>query len=249
MSLLQNKISIVTGSAQGIGKSITETLALHGAKVYAFDINEEKLKRWINLSPFRDKIIPQKIDLSDITELKKLIKKIFKEEGKIDILVNNAGVVFNRRIGMIIHEELDLMFRINVISTIELTQLIARLMSRNKKGSIINIASVTALLGSPGQSAYSATKGAIISFTKSAAKELAPMGIRVNAVAPGIIETERFQELYAQNGETIDTRISKIALGRLGSPEDVANACVFLASDNASYISGQILGVDGCASI
>ena len=114
---------------------------------------------------------------------------------------------------------------------------------------IINIASVTAVLGSPGQVAYSATKGAIISMTKSAAKELAAQGIRVNAVAPGIVQTERFAELYESDGNKIDERIQRIALGRLGTPEDIAYACAFLASDRANYISGQILGVDGCASI
>ena len=113
----------------------------------------------------------------------------------------------------------------------------------------MNIASVSAVLGSPGQVAYSATKGAIISLTNSAAKELAPQGIRVNAVAPGIVKTERFTELYEATGDKIDERINRIALGRLGTPEDVANACAFLASERASYISGQVLGVDGCASI
>ena len=141
------------------------------------------------------------------------------------------------------------MFRVNVIAVIELIQLASRLMARTGGGSIVNIASVTAVLGSPGQVAYSATKGAVISLTKSAAKELAPLSIRVNAVAPGIVRTERFAELYESNGDKIDQRIQRIALGRLGTPQDVANACAFLASDRASYISGQILGVDGCASI
>lgn len=174
---------------------------------------------------------------------------VFKQEGRIDVLINNAGVVFNKKIGMILRPETELMFRVNVIAVIEMIQLVSRLMARNHSGSIVNIASVTAVLGSPGQSAYSATKGAIMAFTKSAAKELAPLGIRVNAVAPGIVKTERFSELYEESGEKIDTRIQKIALGRLGTPEDVANACAFLASDRSSYISGQILGVDGCASI
>jgi len=122
-------------------------------------------------------------------------------------------------------------------------------MARKSSGSIVNISSVTAVQGSPGQVAYSATKGAIIALTKSAAKELAPSGIRVNAVAPGIIKTELFDELYQASGDKIDGRIQRIALGRLGTPDDVANACAFLASDKASYISGQVLGVDGCASI
>jgi 3-oxoacyl-[acyl-carrier protein] reductase len=174
---------------------------------------------------------------------------VFKAEGRIDVLVNNAGVVFNKKIGMILRPETELMFRVNVIAVIEMVQLVSRLMQRNGGGSIVNIASVTAVLGSPGQSAYSATKGAIMSFTKSAAKELAPLGIRVNAVAPGIVKTERFAELYEQSGEKIDARIQRIALGRLGTPEDIAHACAFLGSDRAAYISGQILGVDGCASI
>ena len=180
---------------------------------------------------------------------KESMMQVKKEQGHIDVLVNNAGVVFNKKIGMIVREETELMFRVNVIAVIELVQLVSRLMARNGGGSIVNIASVTAVLGSPGQSAYSATKGAIISFTKSAAKELAPIGVRVNAVAPGIVKTERFAELYEDSKEKIDMRIAKIALGRLGSPDDIANACSFLASDRSSYISGQILGVDGCASI
>ena len=118
-----------------------------------------------------------------------------------------------------------------------------------KGGSIVNIASITGVVGSPGQVAYSSTKGAVIAITKSAAKELSPQQIRVNAVAPGIIKTERFEELYEASGDKIDQRISRIALGRLGTPQDVANAVSFLASDRASYISGHILGVDGCASI
>ena len=163
--------------------------------------------------------------------------------------MNNAVIIFNRKIVIIIQKETELMFRVNVIAVLELMQLVARFMARNKRGTIVNIASVTAVLGSSGQVAYSATKGAIISLTKSAAKELAPQGIRVNAVAPGIVETERFAELYKSSRDKIDERINRIALGRLGTPEDVANACSFLASERASYISGQILGVDGCASI
>ena len=195
------------------------------------------------------RVLPLYFDVTDATAVKSAFMSVFKQEGRIDALINNAGVVFNKKIGMILRPETELMFRVNVIAVIEMIQLVSRLMARNHSGSIVNIASVTAVLGSPGQSAYSATKGAIMAFTKSAAKELAPLGIRVNAVAPGIVKTERFSELYEESGEKIDTRIQKIALGRLGTPEDVANACAFLASDRSSYISGQILGVDGCASI
>ena len=150
---------------------------------------------------------------------------------------------------MISKADMERMFSVNVFAVIDMIQIVSRLMARTGGGSIVNIASVTAVLGSSGQVAYSATKGAIISLTKSAAKELASQGIRVNAVAPGIVKTERFAELYETTGDKIDERINRIALGRLGTPEDVANACAFLASERASYISGQVLGVDGCASI
>ena len=225
--LLENKICIVTGAAQGIGREIAKRFAADGAVVYACDrqeLSEAKIKELEE-----QKIHYLSFDLTDAAAVKSAMMQIFKAEGRIDVLVNNAGVVFNRKIGMIVREETELMFRINVIAVIELIQLVSRLMARNGGGSIVNIA--------------------FISLTKSAAKELAAQGIRVNAVAPGIVKTERFAELYEANGEKIDERISRIAMGRLGTPEDIANACSFLASDRASYISGQIVGVDGCAAI
>lgn len=247
--LLLNKVCIITGAAQGIGRGIAERFAADGAIVYACDLREGSMDEWAALCGANTRIVPMYFDVSDAAAVKNALMSIFKQEKRIDALVNNAGVVFNKKIGMIVRQETELMFRVNVIAVIEMVQLCSRLMARTGGGSIVNIASVTAVLGSPGQSAYSATKGAIISFTKSAAKELAPQGIRVNAVAPGIVKTERFAELYESDGAKIDQRISRIGLGRLGTPEDVANACAFLASDRASYISGEILGVNGCASI
>ncbi len=251
MNLLEKKVCIITGAAQGIGRAIAEQFAADGAIVYACDMKEGTMDEWavVCAEKYQTKITPLYFDVTDAVAVKTAFMSTFKAEGRIDVLVNNAGVVFNKKIGMIVRPETELMFRVNVIAVIEMVQLVSRLMARCGGGSIVNIASVTAVLGSPGQSAYSATKGAIMSFTKSAAKELAPLGIRVNAVAPGIVKTERFAELYEQSGEKIDARIQRIALGRLGTPKDVANACSFLASDRASYISGQILGVDGCASI
>ena len=239
--LLENKVCIITGAAQGIGRQIAEQFAADGAVVYACDRQA--------FTADNPQIHPIELDITDATAVKTALMQIFKAEGHIDCLVNNAGIVYNRKIGMIMREETERMFLVNVIAVLELIQMVSRLMARCGGGSIVNIASVTAVLGSPGQVAYSATKGAVISLTKSAAKELAPQGIRVNAVAPGIVKTERFAELYEANGEKIDERIKRIALGRLGTPEDIANASAFLASDRAAYISGQILGVDGCASI
>ena len=249
--LLQNKVCIITGAAQGIGKAIVERFAEDGAIVYAFDRQLGAMDEWTKLisEKFETKIVPMYCDITDGLIVIDALRAIYKQEGHIDVLVNNAGVVFNRRIGMIMREETELMFRVNVIAMLELIQLVSRFMARIKGGAIVNIASVTGVLGSPGQVAYSATKGAVITLTKSAAKELAMQGIRVNAVAPGVVKTERFLELYETAGEKIDERIKKIALGRLGEPRDVANACAFLASDRAAYISGQVLSVDGCASI
>ena len=249
--LLKDKVCIITGAAQGIGKAIVERFALDGAIVYACDLTDGSMDAWAEESSakFNTPVIPLYFDVTDAFKAKESMLSVFKQEGKIDVLVNNAGVVFNRKIGMITRSETELMFQVNVVAVIELIQLLSRLMARKGGGSIVNISSVTAIQGSSGQVAYSATKGAVIALTKSAAKELAPQGIRVNAVAPGIIMTERFEELYEASREKIDERIQRIALGRLGSPEDVANACAFLASDKADYISGQILGVDGCASI
>lgn len=241
MKLLENKVCIITGAAQGIGKQIARQFAEDGAIVYACDRQE--------FTSDNEHIHPIVMDVTDAAGVKNAFMQIYKAEGHIDCLVNNAGIVYNRKIGMIVREETERMFRVNVIAVLEMIQLVSRLMARNGGGNIVNIASVTAVLGSPGQVAYSATKGAIIAMTKSAAKELAPQGIRVNAVAPGIVKTERFAELYEANGDKIDARIRRIALGRLGTPEDIANACSFLASDRAAYISGQILGVDGCATI
>ena len=164
-TLLENKVCIITGAAQGIGRQIAEQFAADGAIVYACDRQE--------FTPNNEHIHPVVLDITDAASVKTAFMQIFKTEGRIDCLVNNAGIVYNRKIGMITREETERMFLVNVIAALELLQLVSRLMARCGGGSIINIASVTAVLGSPGQVAYSATKGAIISMTKSAAKELA----------------------------------------------------------------------------
>lgn len=251
MNLLNNKVILVTGAGRGIGKVIAEQLAKDGATVYVNDLEMGEMEKWsrdISLQ-YSTKVQPIPFDVTDSPVLKKCLMSVFKTEGRIDGVVNNAAIIANQKLGMVTKPLLEKMYSVNVFAVIDMIQIVSRLMSRIGGGSIVNIASITGVVGSPGQVAYSSTKGAVISLTKSSAKELAPMQIRVNAVAPGIIKTERFDELYENNGDQIDNRINRIALGRLGTPQDIANAVSFLLSDRASYISGQILGVDGCASI
>lgn len=239
MGLLDNKVCIITGAGRGIGRVIAEQFLADGAIVYANDLNEFEIEGAKTIC----------FDVTDSNALKAGLMSIYKAEGRIDCVVNNAAIIANQKLGMVTKPLMEKMFSVNVFAVIDMLQIASRLMARTGGGNFVNIASVTGMVGSPGQVAYSSSKGAVISLTKSAAKELAPMGIRVNAVAPGIIKTERFDELYEATGDKIDGRISRIALGRLGTPMDVANAVAFLASDRASYISGHILGVDGCASI
>ena len=237
--LLEGKVALITGAGRGIGKVIAEQFVADGAIVYVNDLN----------APEVEGAKPICFDVTDTNALKAGLMSIYKAEGRIDVVVNNAAIIQNQKLGMVTKPLLEKMYAVNVFAVIDMIQIASRLMARTGGGCFVNMASVTGVVGSPGQVAYSASKGAVIALTKSSAKELAPQGIRVNAVAPGIIKTERFEELYEASGDKIDQRIGRIALGRLGTPQDIAYAVSFLASDRASYISGHVLGVDGCASI
>lgn len=242
--MLTGKICLVTGASRGIGRTIVHTFAQNGATVYANIRTSGCLDEWIkSLSEdVGSRIIPICFDVTDVIELKNAIVQIKREQGKIDVLVNNAAVAFNEAIGMISAEHVKKMFETNVYATIETIQLVSRIMKRCGRGSIINISSIVGVEGDKGQMAYSATKGAVISLTKSAAKELAGNHIRVNSVAPGLTETDMLRETKE---EFLQERIGNIGMKRLATPQDIANACLFFASDLSEYVTGQVLGVNG----
>ncbi len=245
-NLLEGKVIIVTGAGRGIGQAMATLFAENMAIVYANDVREGTVEEWCNEVNLRGsgEIRPLYFDISNDQEARQAVMRVKKENGHIDGLVNNAGVEFNELIGMINPENMEKMFKVNVYGTINMLQIVSRIMARQEDGgSIVNIASMTALRGSRGQLVYSATKGAVVSLTKSAAKELAEKKIRVNAIAPGITNTPMMKQA---DPEKIQYRINNICMGRLAEPEDIAKACMFMLSDLAGYVSGQILAVDGC---
>lgn len=242
--LLQNKVCIVTGSTRGIGKAIALLFAEEGAQVIVNGTKAGTAEEWIAESEHSNNLHPFYFDVADSMQVRNSVREIYSQFGHIDVLVNNAGVEFNELIGMISEDNFEKMFRINVLGTIEMIQATSRIMARNDNGgSIINISSVVGLKGNAGQLAYSATKGAVIALTKSAAKELSSKNIRVNSIAPGLTQTEMMEQADL---EKLKTRIDNILLGRIAQPRDIAKGCLLLASDFANYISGQIIAVDGC---
>lgn len=244
MGLLAGKVCIVTGSARGIGKEIAILFAEEGAEVVVNSRHEGNADSWISEHELKDHLHPYYFDISDTASVRKNVMAIKKQFGRIDVLVNNAGVEFNELIGMISHENMEKMFNVNVFGTIEMLQIVSRVMERNENGgSIINISSMVGMRGNRGQLVYSATKGAVIALTKSAAKELAPKNIRVNSIAPGITQTAMMEQADL---DKLEGRINNICMGRIAQPRDIAGGCLLLASDYAGYISGQVLAVDGC---
>lgn len=242
--LLNGKVCIITGAARGIGKEIACLFASEDAEVVVNDSRNGSADMWIEQSEFHTHIHSQYFDISDATAVRQNVLEIKKSYGHIDVLVNNAAVEFNELIGMISHSNMEKMFRVNVYGTIEMIQATSRIMARNEHGgSIINISSMVGLRGNKGQLVYSATKGAVIALTKSAAKELASLQIRVNSIAPGLTQTEMMEQAEI---DKLQSRINNICMGRIAQPSDIAGGCLLLASDYARYISGQVLPVDGC---
>lgn len=241
--LLQGKVSVVTGASRGIGFAMVQRFLQEGATVYAVARHTESLDV---LSAEIKALIPVSLDVTDQSGTKALFLEIKKEQGCLDVLVNNAAVEHNEKLGMISRNSMVDTFETNVYALIEWMQLSARLMQRKKAGSIINITSRVGQNGNPGQLVYAASKGAVIAATKSAAKELAAYQIRVNAIAPGLTDTDMFRNVPL---EIMQKRISQICMGRLAQPTEIADAALFLASDLSGFVSGQVLAVDGCTVI
>lgn len=244
----ENKVALVTGASRGIGRAIAMRLAAAGYDVAVnYNSNEEEANKVVSaITALGRRAIAVKANAGDRNDVNAMFRTVVKELGRIDVLVNNAGVVDDAFLLMLSPDSLDRSLNINVKGYFYCAQAATLKMFKARRGAIINISSVSSLMALPGQSVYAATKGAINSMTATLARELAPYGIRVNAIAPGFIATDMVAHLPE---EKIKEYLTQIPLGRLGKVEEVADLAAFLASDEASYITGQTLVIDGGLSL
>ena len=243
MSLLANKVAVVTGAGRGIGRAVALAYARMGANVACVSRTEENsAKAAAEVEALGRRAWAVAVDVSDTAAVNAAAGKILDDAGRVDILVNNAGVTRDNLLMRMSEEEWDTVLNTNLKGAFNFTKALTRPFIKQRSGRIINIASVIGLIGNAGQSNYAASKAALIGFTKSVAKELAPRGITANAIAPGFIETDMTAALDDKVRESI---IGNVPLGRFGSPDDIAHAAVFLAMEPSGYITGQVLTVDG----
>lgn len=243
--MLKDKVAIITGGTRGIGLETARLFKENNAEVIIFGSKEESVTKAIEqLKNENIEIRGYYPNLSDYNEIAKVIEEIYNEYGHIDILVNNAGISANKKIEDTTSEEFENIMNLNVNAIFNMTKAVVPYMKRNNSGVILNTSSMVSIYGQPSGVGYPASKFAVNGLTKSLARELAPSNIRVNAVAPGITKTDMVASLPK---EMIEPLIKTIPLGRIGEPRDIANAFLFLASEMASYITGEILSVDGAA--
>lgn len=235
MNRVAGKIALVTGSARGIGRAIVERLANEGAQmVISCDMGEAVYEQ----TNVRHEIL----NVTDRAGIAALVAKLQAEFGRIDILVNNAGITKDSLLIRMSEDQWDSVIDVNLKGVFNMTQAVAPVMSKNKSGSIVTLSSVVGLYGNIGQTNYAATKGGVITMTKTWAKELGRKGVRANCVAPGFIVTPMTENLPEK---VIEGMKSATPLGKMGMPEDIANAILFLASDEASFITGETIAVTG----
>lgn len=240
---LIGKVALVTGAAQGIGKAIALLLARNGADLVVWDINLEKAEETAKeIEALGRRAIAMKVDVASLDHVERMVEAILEKLGQIDILVNNAGITRDKLILRMTEEDWDAVLNINLKGTFNCTKTVVRHMSKQRSGKIVSIASVVGEMGNAGQANYAASKAGVIGFTKTIAREFAGRGINVNAIAPGYIETPMTDVLPEKVKEELRRLIP---MERLGKPEDVAEAVLFLVSEASSYITGQVLNVNG----
>jgi 3-oxoacyl-[acyl-carrier protein] reductase len=240
---LSGKVALVTGGAQGIGKAIALILARNGADVVVSDINLEKAEETAKeIQSMGQRSLAIKSNVADLKDVESMVGTIVEKLGRIDILVNNAGITRDRLILRMTEEDWDAVLDVNLKGTFNCTKAAIRYMSKQKSGKIVSIASVTGEMGNPGQANYGASKAGVIGFTKTIAREFAARGINVNAIAPGFIQTAMTDAVPEKAREEL---IRMIPMQRLGQPEDIARAVLFLVLESSSYITGQVINVNG----
>ncbi|MBP2674792.1 MAG: 3-oxoacyl-(acyl-carrier-protein) reductase [Deltaproteobacteria bacterium] len=242
--ILSGKVALISGSARGIGRAIAERFCAEGATIVVNDVGSDAgaLETLEALKTAGGKGTVEMFDVSDAAQVEAGVKSILEAHGRIDILVNNAGITRDNLLMRMSEDEFDAVLRVNLKGTYLLTKAVTRQMMKQRSGRIVNISSVVGMMGNAGQSNYAAAKAGIIGFTKSAARELAPRNVTVNAIAPGFIQTAMTAALpeAVQKGF-----LALIPLGRFAEPREVADLALFLASDAASYITGQVIGING----
>lgn len=241
--MLENKIILITGASKGIGKSIAELFAKEGARLILTGRNLDSLVQFENtLTPHAEGHIVYRMDVNDLENIKTVFDLLNSQRIFIDCLVNNAGIMQDATLQMIKPKVVNDIYTTNVYGTIYPSQMAIKSFIRKKGGSIINLSSIIGTNGNLGQTIYGSSKAAIIGFTKSLSKELAALNIRVNAIAPGFIDTDMTKGM---DEKFYEKNLKSIGMKRLGKPEDVAKVALFLASDLSSYVTGQVIGVDG----
>ena len=240
---LKGRVALITGAAQGIGKSIALLLAQNGANIVVSDINLERAEETAReIESIGSKAMAVKVDVANLKEVEQMVEAVLEKFGKIDILVNNAGITRDKLILRMTEEDWDTVLNVNLKGTFNCTKVVVRHMAKQRSGKIVSIASVVGEMGNAGQANYSASKAGVIGLTKTIAREFAQRRINVNAIAPGYIETPMTEILPEKVKEELK---SLIPMERLGKPEDVAEAVLFLVSEESNYITGQVLNVNG----